>query len=127
MEWIDFEAPNTLDEAVSILASKGDRARVIAGGTDLLVQLRGGRRSVDVVVDIKNIPELNELSYDSQNGLTLGAAVPCYRIYQDEEIAAAYPGLMDAATLIGGIQIQGRAASAATCATPPPAATRYLR
>lgn len=109
MEWIDFEAPNTLDEAVSILASKGDRARVIAGGTDLLVQLRGGRRSVDVVVDIKGIPELNELSYDSQNGLTLGAAVPCYRIYQDEEIAAAYPGLMDAATLIGGIQIQGRA------------------
>ena len=109
MEWIDFEAPNTLDEAVSILASKGDRARVIAGGTDLLVQLRGGRRSVDVVVDIKNIPELDELSYDAQNGLTLGAAVPCYRIYQDEEIAAAYPGLMDAATLIGGIQIQGRA------------------
>ena len=109
MEWIDFEAPNTLSEAVSILASKGDRARVIAGGTDLLVQLRGGRRSVDVVVDIKGIPELNELSYDSQNGLTLGAAVPCYRIYQNDEIAAAYPGLMDAATLIGGIQIQGRA------------------
>ena len=109
MEWIDFEAPNTLSEAVSLLASKGDRARVIAGGTDLLVQLRGGRRSVDVVVDVKGIPELNELSYDSQNGLVLGAAVPCYRLYENEEIAAAYPGLMDAATLIGGIQIQGRA------------------
>ena len=109
MEWIDFEAPNTLSEAVSLLASKGDRARVIAGGTDLLVQLRGGRRSVDVVVDVKGIPELNELSYDSQNGLTLGAAVPCYRLYGNQEIAAAYPGLMDAATLIGGIQIQGRA------------------
>ena len=109
MEWIDFEAPNTLSEAVSLLASKGDRARIIAGGTDLLVQLRGGRRSVDVVVDVKGIPELNELSYDSQNGLTLGAAVPCYRLYGNQEIAAAYPGLMDAATLIGGIQIQGRA------------------
>ena len=109
MEWIDFEAPNTLSEAVSLLASKGDRARVIAGGTDLLVQLRGGRRSVDVVVDVKGIPELNELSYDSQNGLVLGAAVPCCRLYENEEIAAAYPGLMDAATLIGGIQIQGRA------------------
>ena len=109
MEWIDFEAPNTLSEAVSLLASKGDRARVIAGGTDLLVQLRGGRRSVDVVVDVKEIPELNELSYDSQNGLVLGAAVPCYTLYENEEIAAAYPGLMDAATLIGGIQIQGRA------------------
>ena len=109
MEWIDFEAPNTLSEAVSLLASKGDRARVIAGGTDLLVQLRGGRRSIDVVVDVKGIPELNELSYDSQNGLVLGAAVPCYRLYENTEIAAAYPGLMDAATLIGGIQIQGRA------------------
>ncbi len=109
MEWIDFEAPNTLSEAVSLLASKGDRARVIAGGTDLLVQLRGGRRSIEVVVDVKGIPELNELSYDSQNGLVLGAAVPCYRLYENTEIAAAYPGLMDAATLIGGIQIQGRA------------------
>jgi carbon-monoxide dehydrogenase medium subunit len=109
LEWIDFEAPNTLGEAVSLLASKGDRARVIAGGTDLLVQLRGGRRSIDVVVDVKGIPELNELSYDSQNGLVLGAAVPCYRLYENTEIAAAYPGLMDAATLIGGIQIQGRA------------------
>jgi carbon-monoxide dehydrogenase medium subunit len=82
---------------------------VIAGGTDILVQLRGGRRSVDVLVDVKDIPELNEITYSAQDGLVLGAAVPCYRIYQDEEVAAAYPGLIDAASLIGGIQIQGRA------------------
>ena len=109
MDWIDFATPKTISEAVELLASKGDRARLIAGGTDLLVQLRGGRRSVDLVVDAKQIPELNELSYSPQNGLVMGAAVPCYLIYGDSAIAAAYPGLMDAATLIGGIQIQGRA------------------
>lgn len=109
MDWIDFATPKTISEAVELLASKGDRARLIAGGTDLLVQLRGGRRSVDLVVDAKQIPELNELSYSPQNGLVIGAAVPCYRIYADNAISSAYPGLMDAATLIGGIQIQGRA------------------
>jgi carbon-monoxide dehydrogenase medium subunit len=82
---------------------------MLAGGTDLIVQLRAGRRSLDVVVDSKGIPELNELSYSAQNGLTIGAAVPCYKIYQNQEVASAYPGLIDSATLIGGIQIQGRA------------------
>ena len=91
------------------MASHGDRARVIAGGTDILVQLRGGRRSADLLVDVKAIPELNEISYSPQNGLVLGAAIPCYRIYQNQAVASAYPGLMDAASLIGGIQIQGRA------------------
>ncbi len=109
MEWIDFAAPTTVNEAVGLLSQHGDRARMIAGGTDILVQLRGGRRSIDLIVDAKGIPELNEISYDPQNGLTLGAAAPCYQIYGNQAVADAYPGLMDAATLIGGIQIQGRA------------------
>ena len=109
MEWIDFAAPTTVSEAVGLLAQHGDRARMIAGGTDILVQLRGGRRSLDLIVDAKGIPELNEISYNPQNGLTLGAAAPCYQIYGNQAVADAYPGLMDAATLIGGIQIQGRA------------------
>ena len=109
MEWIDFATPTTVSEAVGLLAQHGDRARLIAGGTDILVQLRGGRRSLDLIIDAKGIPELTEISYDPQNGLTLGAAAPCYRIYGNQAVADAYPGLMDAATLIGGIQIQGRA------------------
>ena len=109
MDWIDFVTPKTLSEAVGIMASKGDRARALAGGTDLLVQLRGGRRSADLVVDIKEIPELNELSYDSQKGLVVGAAVPCYLVYKNQAVVSNYPGLIDAAALIGGIQIQGRA------------------
>ncbi len=109
MEAIDYTAPKTLDEALKIMAANGDRARLLAGGTDLLVQLRGGRRSADVVVDSKFIPELNELSYDAQKGLTIGAAVPCYKIYENKDVISNYPGINDAATLIGSIQIQGRA------------------
>ena len=109
MEWTDYEAPKTISEAVGLMASKGDRAKAIAGVTDILVMLRGGRRSADLLVDVKGIPELNELSYSPQNGLVLGAAVPCYLIYQNQAVASAYPGLIDAAALIGGIQIQGRA------------------
>ena len=109
MEWIDYETPKTVSEAVELLAARGDRARVIAGGTDILVMLRGGRRSADLLVDVKGIPELNQISYSPQTGLVLGAATPCYRIYQNQAVASAYPGLIDAASLIGGIQIQGRA------------------
>ena len=109
MEPFDFVSPSSIDEAVKTLASSGDQARIMAGGTDMLVQMRAGRRTAPLVVDIKGIPELNALTYDASKGLTLGAAVPCYRIYQDATVSAAYPGLIDAAFLIGGIQIQGRA------------------
>ena len=108
MRAIDYQAPTSLSEAVSIMAANGDRAYPLAGGTDLLVQLRGGRREADVVLDTKKIPELNGIKLDD-SGLQLGAAVPCYQIYQDAAVAAAYPGLIDAASLIGSIQIQGRA------------------
>ena len=109
MEWIDYQAVKSVREAVSLMASKGDRARIIAGGTDVLVQLRSGRRSADLLVDVKDIPELNEISFSAQNGLVLGAAVPCYRVYENQTVVDNYPGLIDAASLIGGIQIQGRA------------------
>ena len=59
MEAFDFVAPSSIDEAVSILNEHGDRARIIAGGTDILVMMRAGRRLADVVVDVKNISELN--------------------------------------------------------------------
>ncbi|MDP7578491.1 MAG: xanthine dehydrogenase family protein subunit M [SAR202 cluster bacterium] len=112
MKWIDFTQPTTVDEAVGLLSENKGRARVMAGGTDLIVQLRGAPERLgnpDLIVDVKGIPELNELSYSGGSGLTLGAAVPCYKIYQNAEIAEAYPGFIDSAALIGGIQIQGRA------------------
>jgi carbon-monoxide dehydrogenase medium subunit len=81
----------------------------MAGGTDLLVQLRAGRFDIDVIVDIKHIPETNQLSYAPVEGLTIGAAVPCCRIYEDRQIQDLYPAILDSASLIGGVAVQGRA------------------
>jgi CO/xanthine dehydrogenase FAD-binding subunit len=107
----DFEycTPQTLRQAVALLAEKGNKARALAGGTDLIVQLRGKRFDLDRVVDIKHISELNELSFSARKGLVIGAAVPCWKLYNDAEVIERYPGLIDSASIIGGIQIQGRA------------------
>ncbi|MGE0535546.1 MAG: xanthine dehydrogenase family protein subunit M [Pirellulales bacterium] len=122
MQDFTYAAATTIDEAVSLLSASGDRARVLAGGTDIIVQLREGLRSADMVVDVKKIPELMRLDFDPAKGLTLGAAVPCYRLYDDEPIAAAYPGLIDAARIIGGWQIQSRASIGGNLCNSSPAA-----
>ena len=109
MREIEYSVARTVDKAVSLLAEKGQKARPLAGGTDILVQLRSERRNLDRLVEIKDIPETNQLSYDSQKGLVLGSTVPCYRIYEDQTVCRVYPGLVDATAMIGGIQIQGRA------------------
>jgi carbon-monoxide dehydrogenase medium subunit len=119
---IDYAAPKTVAEAVAFLNEKGERARVLAGGTDIIVQLREHRRDLDLLVDVKNIPEANELRYDPTQGLTLGAAVPCYRIYEHAEVARAYLGLIDAVALVGGIQIQSRASVGGNLCNASPAA-----
>ena len=121
MRWVDYESPNTVKEAISLLG--GDRkAKMLAGGTDVLVQLRAGHGDANLIVDVKNIPELNEMTLDPEQGLTLGAAVPCYKIYGDTEIRKAYPGLIDCASLIGGIQIQGRASIGGNLCNSTPSA-----
>ena len=122
MNWIDYESPHSVREAVDLLNEAGDRAKPMAGGTDLLVQLRAGRWNADIVVDVKNIPDLNEITYDPEQGLTLGAAVPCYRIYGNNAITNAYPGLIDCASLIGGTQIQGRASLGGNLCNSTPSA-----
>ena len=109
MKNFEYCAPNSLREAVALKAEKGSDARVLAGGTDLIVQLRGKRLDPDRVIDIKNVPEANELSFGPRKGLVIGAGVACWRIYNDTEIVKRYPGLIDSASIIGGIQIQGRA------------------
>ncbi len=120
MKEIDYAAPATLAEAAALLARKG--ARALAGGTDIIVQVRENRRDADLLVDLKNVPELNRLSLDARQGLVLGAAVPCYRIAEHPEIRKRYPGLVDAASLIGGVQIQSRASVGGNLCNASPAA-----
>jgi carbon-monoxide dehydrogenase medium subunit len=120
---IDFayHAPATLAEATALLAQHNGRARILAGGTDILVQLREGLRQADVVVDVKRIPELMQLEYGSGAGLRLGASVPCYRLYEDPRISAAYSALTDSARIIGGWQIQSRASIGGNLCNSSPA------
>lgn len=122
MKDFEYAAPTALADAVGLLEKHGSRAKLLAGGTDIIVQLREGLRQADVVVDVKKIPELTQLSYSPDDGLTLGAAVPCYKIYEDPGIAADYPGLCDAARIIGGWQIQSRASIGGNLCNSSPAA-----
>lgn len=120
MKEIDYAAPATLTEATAMLARNG--ARALAGGTDLIVQVRENRRDAELIVDLKNVPELNALHFDAREGLILGAAVPCYRVAESLDIRKHYPGLVDAAALIGGVQIQSRASVGGNLCNASPAA-----
>ena len=116
-----YVAASSIDEAVAVLREHGARARCLAGGTDILVQLRAGRFERDALVDVKGVPEALALRLDAA-GLDIGAAVPCYRIYEDPTVCAAYPGIVDAASLIGGIQIQSRASLGGNLCNAAPSA-----
>lgn len=122
MRAIQYAAPRSLDDAVAILQAVGAKARILAGGTDLIVQVGTDARDVEVFVDGKHIPELMEISFDTAKGLTLGAAVPCYRIYENPLIKQHYPALVDATSIIGGTGIQGRASVGGNLCNSGPAA-----
>ncbi len=119
MRDFEYEAPTSLGGALAVL-SKGT-AKTMAGGTDLIDQVRMGRHAPDVIVDIKKIPELNVLQHDA-SGLRLGAAVPCYKIYGHCGIVSDYSALADSCRIIGGIQIQSRASVGGNMCNAGPAA-----
>ena len=122
MQWFEYARPGTVGEAVRLLSEHGEKACVLAGGTDILVQLRGGFRTAEWVIDVKEIPALDEIAWDESSGLTIGAAAPCYRIYENEDVKKHYPGLIDVASLIGGTQIQGRASLGGNLCNAAPSA-----
>lgn len=120
MESSRFEAPTEVDEAIRLLASEKG-ARILAGGTDLLVQMRLGVSAPEVFVDIKRIPRMMATQLDS-TGLTLGAAVPAAEIFENESIRSLWPGLAEATDLIGSTQIQSRATWCGNLCNASPAA-----
>jgi CO/xanthine dehydrogenase FAD-binding subunit len=121
MHDFDYVAASNLQEAAQLLAENQGAARMLAGGTDLVVVMRNDRKQPQLVIDAKRIPELNELAIDD-NGLTLGAAVSCRQIWENSKTAEQYPALNDSASLIGGIQIQGRASIGGNLCNAAPSA-----
>ena len=120
MRDFEYKAPTTLAQALELMSS-GPAARPLAGGTDLIDHVRTGRLAPDLIVDVKKLPELNIFEF-SPEGLRLGAAVPCYKLYGDERIRKSYSALSDSAHIIGGMQIQSRASIGGNVCTSGPAA-----
>ncbi len=122
MHELHYEAPTSLDQAIGLLAAAGDDGRMLAGGTDLIIQMRAGVREPGQVIDAKKIPELQTLSYDAQSGLRLGAALACCEIIDNPTVRQHYPGLVEAAGLIGSDQILARASVGGNVCNGSPAA-----
>jgi CO/xanthine dehydrogenase FAD-binding subunit len=121
MSEMRYEAPKTLEAAVALLAGANGTARVLAGGTDLLIQMRGGRVDPELLVDVKGIPEM--VSINAENGgFRFGAAVSAMALSEHKAFAAAWPGLTEAAMLIGSYQIKGRATVGGNLCNASPAA-----
>ncbi len=121
MEAFDYVAPRSLADAFAHLTN-GRSSLMLAGGTDVIVQLREGRRHCDQLIDLKHIPELTALHFAGDGTLEIGAAKPLAEIYEDPEVARRLPGLVDAAALIGGIQVQSRASLGGNLCNASPAA-----
>jgi CO/xanthine dehydrogenase FAD-binding subunit len=119
---INYEVPTTVAQAVTMLKRHGEKARPLCGGTDLLIQLRAGVRRPEFIVDLKHIKELRQIKFDAKKGVRLGAAVPCIEVFESEAMRKYYPGLTEAAHLIGSLQIQNRASVGGNLCNGSPAA-----
>ncbi|WP_417209752.1 FAD binding domain-containing protein [Antarctobacter sp.] len=118
---MDYASPQTVEDAVGLLSGASGDARVLAGGTDLVVQMTAGLRRPSLVVDIKNIRELTGIQVDDR-GIRIGAAVCGAAINEHPEIRANWPGFAEATDVIGSMQVQSRATPAGNLCNASPAA-----
>lgn len=116
-----YEAPSTLDQAIALLAGAGAGGRVLAGGTDLLVQMRTEVLDPAVVVDIKGIAELRQIAEEG-GAFRIGAAVTGAELREHPRLGKVWPGVVEAANLIGSTQVQGRATMGGNLCNGSPAA-----
>jgi carbon-monoxide dehydrogenase medium subunit len=116
-----YAAPRSIDEAVALLADAEGDARVLAGGTDLLVQLRAGHVKPALVVDIKHIGEMREIA-QVDGGFRIGAAVTGAEFGEHAALKRVWPGVVESMELVGSTQIQGRASAGGNLCNASPAA-----
>ena len=121
MQAVNYARATDVDDAIRLLSEGGENARVLAGGTDLIVQARERKRNVDLLVDVKHVEEFMVLEFDANTGLKVGAATPLYQVYGDNNVKINYPAIVDASTVIGGKAIQGRASLGGNLGNSSPA------
>jgi carbon-monoxide dehydrogenase medium subunit len=118
---LKYEAPHSLQAAVSLLAGATGAARVLAGGTDVIVQMETDLIEPQLLVDIKKIPEVRQITAED-GGFRIGAAVPGMEIMDHAALCKAWPGVVDGVKLIGSIQVRGRASIGGNLCNASPAA-----
>ena len=118
---IQYLAPRTLDEAIGAFAAAGSAARILAGGTDLLVQMRSGAVHPGLIVDIKKIPEMTAIEQTADGGFRVGAAVAGAVLAEHPRFGKVWPGVLEAINLIGSTQVQGRASAGGNLCNGSPA------
>ncbi len=123
----EYLAPSSLEEALSTLDRRRNQARILAGGTDLIVQMRHSQICPPLIVDAKKIPELNRLEWSEGEGLHIGAAVPLSKVATFPPLMEKFGILAQACSAIGSVQIRNRATvggnicnAAPSADTPPP-------
>ncbi len=118
---MQYSAPDTVEAALRLLTSNPG-CTVMAGGTDLIVQMQSGLRKPAHIIDIKRINELCEVSRTPAGGWRIGSAVPGAELNENAELKACWPGFVEATDLIGSMQVQGRATPAGNLCNASPAA-----
>lgn len=121
MSDIRFESPATAEAAVALLAGAPGAAKLLAGGTDLLIQMRGGMVEPALLVSVKNIAEMNTLANDG-GAYRIGASMSCMALIENAAFIKAWPGVTDAVKLIGSVQMKGRASVGGNVCNASPAA-----
>src|SRR4051812_12532582 len=116
-----YEAPETLQAAVALLAGASGPARILAGGTDVIVQMETDLIEPQLLVDIKKIPEVRQIKAEN-GGFRIGAAASGMEIMQHAALCKAWPGVVDGVKLIGSIQVRGRASVGGNLCNGSPAA-----
>ncbi|MGN1285273.1 MAG: FAD binding domain-containing protein [Bradyrhizobium sp.] len=116
-----YVAPRTLDEAIGAFAAAGSAARIMVGGTDLLVQMRSGLVRPGLIVDIKKIGEMTEITETADGGFRVGAAVSGMELAEHARFGKVWPGVLEAVNLIGSKQVQGRASAGGNLCNGSPA------
>ncbi len=116
-----YAAPDSVSEAIKLLKSEPGVSRVLAGGSDILVQLKTGMAAPDLLVDIKQIPGIYDITQEN-GGYRVGAAVSGAALGEHAGVKAQWPGVIEAVELIGSTQVQGRATMAGNLCNASPAA-----
>lgn len=115
-----YISPASLDELLGFLAEHGDRANVFSGGTDLLVSIRSGLAKPRYVVDLKNVPELHEITFDETDGLSIGACVTVNALLEFPVVQERYPILSRAGNELATYQLRNRATVVGNIVTASP-------